>query len=181
MPRGFPFAAPRTARRLAASAFVRPQKIPPRTSHGPHVIRTPLHQVRQRRARVEHRTHDSHDAPLHRRRTLVEHRQIIAMVVKHLRRRSLRQTPPAEVINPAPGLDPHPVTGQLHPPAEVDLLHVGEKNPRRNRPSPEILRPGSRKQRRSPKKHRGHRRTALRPVRHTAKYDLGRKDTPGSR
>ncbi len=57
----------------------------------------------------------------------------------------------------------------------------GRKNPRRNRPSPEILRPGSRKQRRSPKKHRGHRRTALRPVRHTAKYDLGRKDTPGSR
>ena len=49
------------------------------------------------------------------------------MVVKHLRRRSLRQTPPAEVINPAPGLDPHPVTGQLHPPAKVDLLHVGEK------------------------------------------------------
>ena len=35
--------------------------------------------------------------------------------------------PAMKVVDPALRHDPHPVTGQLHAPAEINLLHVGEK------------------------------------------------------
>jgi len=49
------------------------------------------------------------------------------VVVEDFGRRIGRERTAAEVVNPALRHDPYPVTGQLHAPAEVDLLHVGEK------------------------------------------------------
>ena len=49
------------------------------------------------------------------------------MIVKDLGWRIRLERAAAEVVDRALGNDPHAVTRQLHPPAEVDLLHVGEE------------------------------------------------------
>ena len=103
------------------------EEIAPGAEYGTEIIAPSLCQIRQCRHQVEHGAYDGHDGTLYGRSTLVEHRQVIAMVVEHLGRGIGRQRPAAEVVDRTPGHDPHAVTRELHAPAEVDLLHVGEE------------------------------------------------------
>ena len=102
-------------------------EVAPGAEHGAEVIPAALHEVGQRGEQVERRARDGHAKPLCGRGALVKHGEIVPVIVEDLGRRIGLERAAAQVVDPAPGHDPHPVTRQLHPPAEVDLLHVGEE------------------------------------------------------
>ena len=86
-----PFAVLPDSLPLAGQIAVPPQEIAVGAEHRPEIVAPPLHQIGQGRQQVERRTHDGNRDPLHGRRALVEHRQIIAMVVEDFGRRIGRE------------------------------------------------------------------------------------------
>ena len=104
-----------------------PQEIAPGTEHRPETFPTPLEQIGDGGGGVGPRPPDGHHGPLHGRGAFEEHRQVVAVVEKDLAGRVGRQRTAAEVVDPALRHDAHPPPGELHPPAEVDLLHVSEE------------------------------------------------------
>lgn len=73
------------------------------------------------------------------------------MVEIYFLRRIGRECPATEVVNSAFGHDTNPITGQLHPPAKIDFLHVGKETSIETTQLPENIGPTTERRAADPK------------------------------